>query len=413
MPRRWRLWVQPVMVLIYSALIFVVLPLVIVHLVKSGANTVAIVWFIAGIFVMMAVPMALWEITQHLLHYTQPRLQKFIIRILWMVPIYALNAWLGLTFPKYAFYMNTLRECYEAFVIYSFLMFLLHFLLGEYPESEIVLVSLSSKSPIKHMCPLCCFPKWKMGRTLIDRCRHGILQYTVVRPVTTAIAFLCEILDVYGEGKFEPRYAFPYLTAVNNFSQFIAMYCLVLFYRAHKAELQPIDPLGKFLCIKSVVFFSFFQGVIISILVWTGVISSAFTTEDQKEIILISSSLQNFLLCLEMFLAALAHLFAFSHRPYIDPDMEGVTCWGSFLAMWDISDIRNDVSDHFRVVGSTMRRSVWDRREPQVAEVNERTSLVYPDEDSLMATSSSAGVKQAKSSSAVGKMERSLISFVD
>jgi len=75
---------------------------------------------------------------------------------------------------------------------------------------------------------------------------------------TVVIVFsICEKFGVYGEDEFKAGVAFPYIIAVNNLSQFVAMYCLVLFYRANKDELQPMRPLGKFLCIKAVVFFSF------------------------------------------------------------------------------------------------------------------------------------------------------------
>lgn len=68
---------------------------------------------------------------------------------------------------------------------------------------------------------------------------------------------ICELNGVYGEGEFRGDVAFPYMILVNNVSQFIAMYCLVLFYKANKDDLQPMKPVGKFLCIKAVVFFSF------------------------------------------------------------------------------------------------------------------------------------------------------------
>ncbi len=34
----------------------------------------------------------------HTEYYTQPRLQRHVIRILWMVPIYAVDAWFALRF---------------------------------------------------------------------------------------------------------------------------------------------------------------------------------------------------------------------------------------------------------------------------------------------------------------------------
>lgn len=91
----------------------------------------------------------------------------------------------------------------------------------------------------------------------IHNCKHGILQYTLVRPLTTVISMICELCGVYGESDFSANVAFPYMIAINNLSQFVAMYCLVLFYRANRTELKPMKPIGKFLCIKAVVFFSF------------------------------------------------------------------------------------------------------------------------------------------------------------
>ncbi|XP_063530189.1 transmembrane protein 184C [Cydia strobilella] len=348
---KWRLWIKPLLVALYVILIIVLVPILIGHSINNGFSKADQGALVGGGFVLLAMPISIWEITQHVLHYTKPSLQKHIIRILWMVPIYALNAWLGLEFPEQSIYMDSLRECYEAYVIYNFMKYLLNYL-NEDQDLEAV---LETKPQVFHIFPLCCLAPWEMGREFVHNCKHGILQYTVVRPVTTVISMICELCRVYGESDFNPNVAFPYLIAINNLSQFLAMYCLVLFYRANRVELKPMKPIGKFLCIKAVVFFSFFQGVIINILVYCGVISSLFGIPESDTKIM-SSKLQDFLICIEMFLAAIAHHYSFSYKPFARHEPDSRSCLGSFLAMWDVSDVKRDISEHLGVVGSSFSR---------------------------------------------------------
>uniref|UniRef100_A0A8C2INM2 Transmembrane protein 184C n=1 Tax=Cyprinus carpio TaxID=7962 RepID=A0A8C2INM2_CYPCA len=320
----WRRWIRPLVVLLYVLLLLVVLPLCVWELQKSGVSTPNKAWFIAGIFVFMTIPISLWGILQHLVHYTQPELQKPIIRILWMVPIYSLDSWIALKYPNIAIYVDTCRECYEAYVIYNFMIFLLNFLGNQYPS---LVLMLEVQEQQKHLPPLCCCPPWPMGEVLLLRCKLGVLQYTVVRPVTTVIALICQHCGVYDEGNFSSKNAWTYLVIVNNLSQLFAMYCLVLFYKALREELSPIKPVGKFLCVKLVVF---------EVTLKLKVCFSVFS--------------QDFIICVEMFLAAIAHHFSFTYKPYIQEAEEG-SCFDSFLAMWDVSDIRADISEQVRNVG--------------------------------------------------------------
>jgi hypothetical protein len=46
--------------------------------------------------------------------------QRHYIRILWMVPIYSIESWLALRFNEQKLYLETMREAYEAYVVYSF-----------------------------------------------------------------------------------------------------------------------------------------------------------------------------------------------------------------------------------------------------------------------------------------------------
>nr|XP_022904394.1 transmembrane protein 184C [Onthophagus taurus] len=351
---KWRLWIRPLFILLYALAALIFVPLFLVKSVQDGFNRRDQEILIAGIFVLLAIPISLWEIILHVIHYTQPKLQKHIIRILWMVPIYAGNAWLGLTYPSYAIYVDCARECYEAYVIYNFMKFLLNYLNMEMNLE----VSLELKPQVKHIFPLCCLPDWEMGKEFVHICKHGILQYTVIRPLTTAIAFICKVNDVYGEGEFKGNVAFPYLVGVNNISQFIAMYCLVMFYKASLAELRPMRPLPKFLCIKAVVFFSFFQGVLIDVLVYSGAITPNKPNNDDD--LSISTRLQNFIICIEMCMAAIAHHYSFSYKPYIRPG-SSQSCCTAFFAMLDVSDVHRDIQEHLGIVGSSISRRIRGR----------------------------------------------------
>lgn len=72
----------------------------------------------------------------HTEYYTRPKLQKHVIRILWMPSIYAVDSWLALRFIDARMYLDPVRECYEAYVIYSFVAFLMAFLEDEVGDVE-------------------------------------------------------------------------------------------------------------------------------------------------------------------------------------------------------------------------------------------------------------------------------------
>ncbi|RWS01887.1 Transmembrane protein 184C-like protein, partial [Dinothrombium tinctorium] len=326
------------------------------------------------IFAWIAFFVAIYEIAQHLIHFNKPYLQKYVIRILWMVPIYAMNSWLALTYPPVAIYLDTLRECYEAYAIYSFMKYLLNFL---YCEMDIE-TTIDTKPPVKHIMPLNFLPPMPGGRLFLYRCKHGILQYAVLRPITTILTLITQLIGIYGEGKYDFKHFFLYFLIINNLSQMTAMYFLALFYNAYKNELSSMKPLLKFLCIKAVIFMSFFQQVVISLLIEVGVIKSAFGVLESKNAI--GRNLQDFLICFEMFVAAIVHLFAFSHYPFIDTTAANdPTCY-SIMRILDFSDERSDVNDHFRQIWLGLKNTVSKRNGSQssCSSLYDESSILIP-----------------------------------
>jgi hypothetical protein len=208
-------------------------------------------WVSSAGFVFLTFPISLRLIYLHLTHWVQPRVQKYIVRIIWMVPVYSIESWLALRFGSYALVMETLRECYEAYAIYSFVHFLLS-LLGE----EANLAAILKEKPASrgmHKWPFNLMTsQWIMGHDFIFKCKWGVFQYIVLKAFTAITTFVCSSLRLYGEGTWRFDRGYMYVFLIDSVSQLWALYCMIMFYTAAKEELTPWRPVGKFLCVKMV-----------------------------------------------------------------------------------------------------------------------------------------------------------------
>jgi hypothetical protein len=105
-----------------------------------------------------------------------------------------------------------------------------------------------------------------MYRIFFRRVKQGVLQFVLIKPFTAILAIVFERYGVYHEGHFELSTGYLYLSAINNFSISLSLYCLVLFYMATEERLKPFNPFAKFLCIKAILFFSFWQACAFTVL---------------------------------------------------------------------------------------------------------------------------------------------------
>jgi hypothetical protein len=207
-------------------------------------------WLTAGIAVLLSCAISLWSIAKHLSHNRNIALRNATIRIILMVPVYAITSYCGLLFRRQSPIFEVFRDCYEAFVIFSFMDLLLKFLDGPLVLAK----SLKGHEVHGHLFPMCCLPNWEMGPQFVHHCMTGVFQYSVAMPIMTLIAFFGWMINHYcPNDAYNPYCVYVYVLVVHNLSQLVAMYCLVLFYHATRNLLAPINPLGKLLCIKAVV----------------------------------------------------------------------------------------------------------------------------------------------------------------
>lgn len=251
-----------------------------------------------------------------------PKVQKYVLRIIWMVPLYSMQSWLSLVYGDLRIYIDAARDLYEAYVIASFLYLLVELLGGE----DQLIRTLQQKTrndpaSAEHLEDHGWFlnhvlEPWELGFDFVMRYKHGVLQYIVVKTVATVLTFFCQWLHVYGEGDFKWNVAYPYLAFFLNVSVMYALYCLVKLFHAVNDELRhPIDwhPLGKFLCVKGVVFFTYWQSLLISFLQWNGIIADIGSWTEDK----VANGLIEYCICIEMVGFAIAHSYTFTYTEYL------------------------------------------------------------------------------------------------
>ncbi|KAJ6306876.1 hypothetical protein OIU78_022061 [Salix suchowensis] len=276
-----------------------------------GAESVVNVsWpiFSASIFVILALVLSLYLTFEHLAAYNQPEEQKFLIGLILMVPVYSLESFLSLLDSSAAFNCEAIRDCYEAFAFFPLL-----------EESY-------AYGVVEHPFPINCFLRdWNLGADFYHAVKIGIM---ILKLICALLAMILQAFGVYGEGKFEWRYGYPYLAVILNFSQTWALYCLIQFYSVIKDKLALIKPLAKFLTFKSIVFLTWWQGVAVAFLNTMGVFKGALAQE-------LKTRIQDYIICIEMGIAAVVHLYVFPAVPY----KRGERCVRNVAVMTDYASL--------------------------------------------------------------------------
>lgn len=205
----------------------------------------------------------------------------------------------------------------SAFVIYNFLA-----LCYEYLGGEGNIMSEIRGKPIKtgYLSCTCCLAGHSYNIGFLRFCKQSTLQFCVVKPIMSFIIIILQSYGLYQDGNWDTDQGYFYVTIIYNISVSLALYGLFLFYSATRDLLKPYDPVLKFFTVKSVIFLSFWQGVLLAILESLGYIQPIYDVDGTTVKLppgAISAGYQNFLICIEMFFAAIALRYAFPIQVYL------------------------------------------------------------------------------------------------
>ena len=106
---------------------------------------------------------------------------------------------------------------------------------------------------------------------------------------------MLEKYDLSEVGNYSLKNGYIWISFINNLSISVSLYSLVLFYIATYEKLHPHKPIIKFLCVKSIIFFSYWQQCLFNMLQAMGVTSHTSAVR-----------VLNVVICGELVLAAVA-----------------------------------------------------------------------------------------------------------
>eukprot|EP00357_Protocruzia_adherens_P023286 CAMPEP_0115031468 /NCGR_PEP_ID=MMETSP0216-20121206/38558_1 /TAXON_ID=223996 /ORGANISM="Protocruzia adherens, Strain Boccale" /LENGTH=189 /DNA_ID=CAMNT_0002409137 /DNA_START=417 /DNA_END=985 /DNA_ORIENTATION=- len=125
---------------------------------------------------------------------------------------------------------------------------------------------------------------------------------------------------------------------IDNLSVSLSLYCLVLFYMAAEDKLEPFKPFPKFLTIKVILFFSFWQSCALNFLTSTGILDFG-----REQII----QIEDFLICFEMLFVAYGQSMAFSYEDFINDDLDHKPILKTLGSVLNVQDVLEDAHKTF------------------------------------------------------------------
>lgn len=278
--------------------------------------------YVGGYCAVLATALSLLQLLEHLSCFGDPECQTKIVRILFMVPVYAVISWLSILYPTSAEYLNLIRDAYEAYAIYAFFSLMLALMGG----ADVIYRHLMTEEhpSVPQLWPLCYMDPLPITPRFVQNCRLCIFQFMVCKPLITLVVIALTATNSMGNDIFDPSKGYLWTALVYNISITIAFYALAYFYVGLREPFMVgKNALSKFLCVKAVIFASYWQGIVIAIIAALGVLPKFDYWRDDEA----ARGLQDFLICIEMMLISFAHKFCFPSGEFAveDDDADGTS----------------------------------------------------------------------------------------
>ncbi|CAE7086281.1 unnamed protein product [Rhizoctonia solani] len=287
-------------------------------------------WIASGVFVLCTIIITFINVTRHARNYRAPKEQRQIIvslfvsdlletrfsvpmiyqRILYMPLIYGVICWLAYRFIHYYVYLSLIYVVYEVIALSAFLYLMIQYVANAAAGS--LEGALSKKEKTRLPAPWCCFRFRPTKSSFIHMVKWLVLQFVIIKPIVAIISIVLYAVGLMCPTDMSSTEPSLWLTIVEILSMVTAVYGLIIFYRLTKQDIREHRPLLKFGIIKGIVFLTIFQELVLKALQTSGKIKP---TERWTSLEVVDG-LNAFLLTIEMAIASVAMLSAFSASEY-------------------------------------------------------------------------------------------------
>jgi hypothetical protein len=268
-----------------------------------------------------------------------------------MVPVYSVFTLLSLLYYRRAIYAIVVRELYQMVALASYFSLVSHYVAPDlhgqkeyfraitprpwkFPFTWLAKITGGARGP---------FRTPRSGLTWFNIIFLCIAQYYVIDVVMVLAAVLAQLGGRYCQESLHPAFAHVYFLSLQFVSNIVASQALSTFHHQLKPDLQHHQFVAKKWCVQTVIFLSFFQTFIMTILFESGIMRASKQIQAPD----VRLAFTAMLLCFELAILSVLHIFFFSWQEYrIENLEEGSTSYqGGFgghkaiidaLNVWDL-----------------------------------------------------------------------------
>ncbi|KAF8861564.1 hypothetical protein BDZ45DRAFT_740340 [Acephala macrosclerotiorum] len=232
-------------------------------------------------------------IFRHATRYAVPKEQKQIIRMIFILPVFAVSALLSVAFNDASIYIQPLTTLYESFALSAFFLLLLAFV-QEDDEERQAFFQTSGTMEGYRKSQICVF------------------QFPVVQFLAFILTEITEATGTYCATSMKPYFASIWVSFINGISTGVAITSVLRFYKLMKTRVGQRKPIAKLLAFKGIVGITWLQNIVFSFLTSSSDLhpSSKLTYKD------LTIAIPNLIVSFEMVIFSLIFLHVYRTSEY-------------------------------------------------------------------------------------------------